>query len=108
VKKSLAQIYRDSFYGHSDDAFMHTSKRHIDALNAVSRAVRRQCGVKWRPVSELPKEDCRILCSMPHGVDIWVFEAGDEDNYNLMITAGATHWMPLPAPPRQRGKRGMG
>jgi len=63
---------------------------------------------EWISISDkLPEEDCAVLVSGPHGVELVCFNyyhrCWDDawgDDYYKDITY-FTHWMPLPRPPKE-------
>lgn len=80
----------------------------IDALAAAFEQFIKTIGDKevWRPIESAPKDGSPILLSALGWKTCWRgswsegFKSFQEDGSRPDLTIHATHWMPLPAPPK--------
>lgn len=59
--------------------------------------------MKWIPASRKPKGDC-LAVAVSVDDQIWVFTAFRRGWDKWCKEFFVTHWMPLPKPPKARGK----
>lgn len=86
IKIAMQQIQRPMTWNHEAES------RHVQALiTAATSSSTRSEVPEWLPIESAPR-DKHIL--MTNGIDVWI------TYFSLICPYGATHWQPLPQPPK--------
>ena len=110
TEKTLGQIAEEAREQFTEKATMSQYSREADLLacmwDFIAQAViEAHEARKWQPIESAPKDADTLLLYRVRGNVHWVgYWCTDFKGWRLVgsnITVDATHWQPLPAPPKQ-------